>query len=99
MSLPKENIDYELIPVEDRPDTWGVRYLTGDYNETVVIYDAISFNEDDEALHFKFDIKYSPDSTLSEDDVDLQKYAADILESILVEAVSNGTADLEREEI
>ena len=39
----KENKDYELIP--DEGDSWQVRILTGDFIETVVQFNTISFND------------------------------------------------------
>ena len=38
----KENIDYELIPSSTDDDHWNVRFLTGDYVETVIAYGKIS---------------------------------------------------------
>ena len=38
----QENVDYVLTPLKDNEDAWGVRFLTGDYIETVVQYNAIA---------------------------------------------------------
>ena len=31
----QENIDYVLTPLKESEDAWGVRFMTGDYVETI----------------------------------------------------------------
>jgi len=92
--LLKENEDYELIPVEDNPDAWGVRIKTGDFVETVVIFGAIGFNEAKDNLTFNFEVYSSPDSTLTSENTDLQIYCTKLLESIIIDGMEDGTFEL-----
>lgn len=90
----KENVDYELIPSEITEDAWSVRFLTGDYTETIVQFGAIRFNDEDVnddgvAMSFNFDIVSTPDKSLVVEDISLQKYAGDILLAIIENAISN----------
>ena len=51
--------DYELIPDANDQDLWNVRVLTGTYNETVLKFGAISFNEEGEGvMTFNFYLVY-----------------------------------------
>lgn len=84
----KENVDYELVPVDGLNDQgWEVRILTGDYVETVIRYGALRFDESDGHIHYDFVVSYTPDSTVNEDVEGLQLRAGDILNSILETAV------------
>lgn len=80
----KENVDYELIPGSG--ENWDVRLLEGPFPETVVAFNKLQIAEDGEYLKFNFDLISSPDSELTEDNVDLQQHMADILNSILENA-------------
>jgi hypothetical protein len=89
----KENVDYELVPSEIAEDAWSVRFLTGNYTETVVQFGAIRFNDKDVnddgvAMSFNFDIVSTPDESLVVEDISLQKYAGDILLAIIENAIS-----------
>ena len=88
----KEGLDYELVPVdESSKQAWDVRFITGDYTETVIRYGNIAFDGDDGCLHFNFVIQSTPDGDLDEDNADLQNFAADVLESILENAAEDGS--------
>lgn len=84
----EENVHYELTPVEDNKNNqaWNVRLLET-FPETVISFGNVAFNPDDETLHFNFSVVSSPDPDLNEDRIDLQDYAALILEQILEDAV------------
>ena len=85
-----ENIHYELIPADDEnTQAWDVRFLEGPFVETVIRYGNIAFEED--CLKFNFMIQSTPDGSLTEDDLDLQNFAADVLESILESAAADGS--------
>ena len=90
----KENIDYALVPIQDDPDSWGVRILKGVYIETVIRYNTISFNQVPGQLAFNFNIVYSPNEELSIDDRDLQIYVGKILEAIIELGVQDGSVTL-----
>ena len=77
----KENTDYEIIPDMNDDKAWNVRILKGAFTETVIKYGVVKFNSED--ILFNFDIISSPDKDLTSEDIDLQKYAAGMLENII----------------
>lgn len=87
-----EDVDYELTPSSEAEieQAWDVRILRGDFVETVIRYGNISFDGESGCIKFNFIVVSSP-SGLTEDDVELQEYAGAILESILEEAVKDGS--------
>jgi hypothetical protein len=87
-----EGVDYELIPVDDSPNdqAWDIRILRGDFTETVIRYGNVAFNEIKDCLTFNYKVVYTPDPFLTSDDVQLQEYAADILEDVLERAYAEG---------
>ena len=87
-----EGIHYQLIPVEDHPNeqAWHIRILRGQFTETVISYGNISFDGTRDCLTFNFIVVYSPDSDLTSENVELQEFAADILEDILETAHAQG---------
>ena len=92
--LLKENRDYELVPIEDNPDAWGVRIKTGMFTETVIVFGAIGFNKVKDNLSFSFDVYSSPDSELTPDNVELQEHCTKLLESIIIDGIEDGTVEL-----
>ena len=83
-----ESKDYELIPLEDDADTWGVRILTGEFSETVIKYGNVGFEGEgkDMVMKFNFDIISTPDEDLDvETNTELQELARDILFTIFDE--------------
>jgi hypothetical protein len=98
--MPKENVDYELVPSENHDDqAWNVRFLSGDYTETVIQYGAIKLigenQEKDDAteMSFNFDVVSSPDPDLSASDISLQNHAGDVLLDIIEQAILNGSIE------
>jgi hypothetical protein len=88
----KEGIDYEMIPVDEgNEQAWAVRFLKGKFTETVIRYGNIAINPEDDCLNFNFVIDYSPDIDLTVDNVKLQEKVADVLESVLIEAIERGS--------
>jgi len=84
--------DYELIPAEGDDQAWAVRILTGDYTETVLQFQAISFNRVEEGvMSFNFDVVSSPDSELTVQDTELQEYAGNLLEAIIRDGMESGS--------
>lgn len=94
MELLKENEDYVLIPVEEHEDAWGVRITSGDFNETIVMYGAIGFNQIKDKLTFNFEIIETPDSELTTENEELQAHCAKVLEAIIVNGVEDGSVKL-----
>ena len=83
-----ESKDYELIPLEDDTDAWGVRILTGEFSETVIKYGNVGFEGegDDMMMKFNFDIISTPDEDLEvETNTELQELARDIIFTIFDE--------------
>ena len=96
-AMMKENEDFVLVPAEGE-DAWAVRFLKGDFVETVIQYGAVGFNEVKDALTFSFEIKSSPDSELDENNEDLQAYAGMVLESIIIKGIDEGYVKLHDKE-
>lgn len=89
-----EGIHYELTPSDESNDqSWAVRLLEGPHPETIIKFGNISFEEKDENafLKFNFVIESTPNSDLTTDNEELQLFAADVLEDILIAAASDGS--------
>lgn len=97
-NLLRENEDYVLVPLEENPDAWAVRFLKGEFTETVIMFGAVGLNEDQDNLTFNFDVYSSPDSELTPNNVDLQQYAAQVLESIIIKGIDEGYVQLKDNE-
>ena len=83
-----ESKDYELIPLEDDVESWGVRILTGEFSETIIKYGNVGFEGEGEdmMMKFNFDIISTPDEDLEvETNIELQELARDILFTIFEE--------------
>ena len=85
-NMLEENVDYELIPGDN--DHWHIRIKTGEYIETVMSFGSIRV-KDDEMINFDFALHSSPDPELTVDDVDFQKYAGKILESVIINNIND----------
>lgn len=95
----KENETYELIPNPDHDQAWGVRILEGLYNETILQFGAISFNEDgSDSLSFNFDIVSTPDDSLTTEDTNLQEFAGLLLEHIITMAIEDDELEMKERE-
>ena len=49
-----ESKDYELIPLEDDVESWGVRILTGEFSETIIKYGNVGFEGEGDDMMMKF---------------------------------------------
>lgn len=78
----EENVQYELIPGDN--NHWHIRIKEGEFIESVISFGKISIEEDSPIISFDLTVEYSPDEELISDNIDLQKYAGKILESIIV---------------
>lgn len=93
-NVVSEGVHYELVATDNENEqAWDVRLLEGPHPETVIRYGNISFEgeEKDACLKFNFMVQSSPNSELTEEDQDLQMFAADVLEDILLAAASDGS--------
>lgn len=94
-----EGVHYELIPSDEHEQAWNVRILEGDFVETVLQYGAISFNKVREGeMNFNFSIVSTPDQDLEVSNLDLQEEAGDILQSVIAQAISDGSLMTREEE-
>ena len=85
VSIPdmfEENNEYVLIPGDD--DHWHIRITKGDFIESVISFGKITIEEDSPVVSFDLTLHSSPDKDLKSDDIDLQKYAGKILESVII---------------
>jgi|SRR6056300_1141929 len=88
----QENVHYQLVPIDDdkNQQAWAVRFLEGPHPETVIKYGNISLDPESDCLRFNFVIESTPDDTLTVEDLTVQDYAADVLESVLANAAEEG---------
>jgi len=101
-----ENTDYEFVPNPHNDEGWQVRFLSGDYIETLISYGTVRLkglpesNEIDDKtnLAFNFDIVSTPAIDLTEDDVELQNHAAAVLVSIIEDAVETKSGKIKLSE-
>lgn len=86
----KQNIDYQLIPSDEGDkDWWDIRFLTGDFVETVIRFDTVKVSDDGEYLKYNINVVSSPDDDLDpETNEDLQNVAGDVLMSLMEEAIA-----------
>lgn len=90
----EENIQYELIPSSDKNDYWWIRIKEGDFIESIISFGQIRVDEKNDCMNFDFNLHYSPDEDLTVDNIELQRYAGKILESVIV----NNLNDMENNE-
>lgn len=81
----EENINYELIPSADKNEYWWIRIKEGEFIESIISFGQIRVDEKNDSMNFDFTLHYSPDEDLTVDNIDLQRYAGKILESIIVD--------------
>ena len=87
-----ENVDYEIVPSHEDEQAWNVRILSGTFTETVLKYGVVKFNGKgkEKYMSFNFDIVYTPDSELTNDNVELQEFAGNMLEQIMAQGIKDG---------
>lgn len=89
LDKPSENLDYtlEAVSVKGNP-MWNVSLMRSPYENVTLRYRNVVIDESSEAIRFNFDVVDTPDeSVYNTDNVELQSFAADILQDILAEAV------------
>ena len=88
----KEDIDFKLIPTyDDFTQGWDVRIDTGEFVETVVRFGNIGIDVEKGCLNFSFMIQSTPDVNLTETNVTLQDTVSKILDSVLENAITDGS--------
>ena len=93
-----ENVDYELIPSEDKSDGWNIRILNGQFSETVIEFGAVRFNEIEDNMSFSFEVISSPDPDITTENIDLQIQAGEILESVMAKGMEEGYVKMREKE-
>ena len=83
-NMLEENVHYELIPAADKNEYWNIRIKEGDFIESIINFGQIKVREDMDSMTFDFTLIYSPDEDLTVDNLELQKYAGNILQSIII---------------
>jgi hypothetical protein len=89
----KEDVDYELIP-SGEDDIWDIRFIEGEFVETVIRFGTIKVAEDKEHINFDFKIVYSPMDWLNTEHYDLQKSVGEVLYSILESAATTANNEV-----
>lgn len=88
LDKPCEDIDYQLVPVfVDDVQTWQVRLLRAPFDAVTIRYRNVEIDGKKEQLNFNFEV-VEGDRTV--DDVELQEFAADVLEDIIEKAIKEG---------
>jgi len=93
LDKPNEHIDYQLVPsFEDETQTWDVKLLRAPFEDSVIRFANIALDGESQELKFNFDVIETLDSSVvNVDNIELQTFAADILQDILVAAINTGT--------
>lgn len=97
LDKPNEHIDYQLVPsFEGATQTWDVKVLRAPFDGTVIRFENIALNGETKELNFNFQVVETLDESVANtDNVELQTFAADVLQDILVAAINDGTLKTE----
>lgn len=97
LDKPNEHIDYQLVPsFEGETQTWDVKILRAPFNESVIRFENIQLDGETQELKFNFQVIDTLDESVTNtDNVELQTFAADVLQDILVAAINDGTLKTE----
>ena len=88
-NLLRENEDFALVPLDNDPDGWGVRFLNGPFVETVVQYGTVTFDGKEGCMKFNYDIISSPDPELTTENLKLVQHATKVLCAVIVDNYEN----------
>jgi len=90
LDKPSEHLDYELISAYDTEgnEFWNVSFLRSPYEDVTIRYNNVQLDGKEGMLRFNFDIIESknPENTL--ENLEMQKFAADVLQDILEAAIT-----------
>ena len=91
LDKPSEHLDYELISAYDTEgnEFWNVSFLRNPYEDVTIRYNSVQLDGKEGLLRFNFDIieNEKPENTL--ENIEMQKFAADVLQDILEGAIQN----------
>ena len=82
---PNEGIDYDLEAVSHGGEKmWNVNIYRSPYNNVSIRYRNVKINEEMGGINFNFDVIDTPDeSVYNVENVELQVFAADVLQDII----------------
>ena len=90
LDKPSEHLDYELISAYDTEgnEFWNVSFLRAPYEDVTIRYNNVQVDGKEGVLRFNFDIIESdnPENTL--ENLEMQKFAANVLQDILEAAIT-----------
>ena len=93
LDKPSEHLDYESISAYDTKgnEFWNVSFLRTPYEDVTIRYNNVKVDGEEGVLRFNFDVleNQNPENTI--DNLDMQKFAADVLEDILASAIETRT--------
>ena len=93
LDKPSEHLDYELISAYDTQgnEFWNVSFLRSPYEDVTIRYNNVQLDGTGGMLKFNFDVleNKNPENTL--DNLDMQKFAAEVLQDILASAIEDKT--------
>lgn len=95
--LPREDEDWVFVPRGE--ESWGVRFLTGPFPETVVEFGTVSFDGFKDQLSYNFEIIETPDILATTDNQELIDYTSLVLESIILFGMDDGTVEVRERDI
>lgn len=93
-----ENQHYEMVPSDRSIDSWDIRILEGEFNETVITFGAVRFDGKKDRMTFSFEVISSPDPNVTTENVDLQIEAGEILESVMSRGMEEGYVKMREKE-
>lgn len=87
---PNEHIDYKLVPAinDDGAEVWQCMLLRAPFDGITIQFGNIQYDGEEKNLKFNFDVV---DGDGSVEDVELQQFATDVLEDILIAAYNDGS--------
>jgi hypothetical protein len=90
LDKPSEHLDYELISAYDTEgnEFWNVSFLRSPYEDVTIRYNNVQLDGTSGTMRFNFDIIESenPENTL--ENLEMQRFAADVLQDILEAAIT-----------
>ena len=93
LDKPSEFLDYKLEPVVvDGVDAWNVNLLRSPYTDVTIRYQGVRIDGEKGEISFNFDVIDTPDENVyNTENVELQNFAAEVLEDILEAAIETGS--------
>jgi hypothetical protein len=81
-------VQYELVTSIEDNEAWDVIIQSGYYEDTVVRFNSLAIDEEEESLKFDYSIVSSPIADLDEMNEGLQEAVKQVLAQVLEEAIT-----------